>query len=287
MKYFGSNLETLRLKKGLRQYEMSDRLGFERTTWGNYERGKSFPKLEDFFKIAKYFGVSESDLLNVDMQNVQVNAEEEDAENTKNVQVNVKPIVQVKGKSSSSNAGESRMPLVVTMDTSGRENVVLVPVKARAGYLTGYGDPKFIESLPTYSFPALKTGTYRAFEVDGHSNHPTLSPKDLVICSNVDQLRDIKEGELHVFVTKSDGIVVKRPLFDHLNPDEIILQSDNFLEYSDTSISAKKVLEVWRCVGLFTRDLHKPTYYELNAPLFEARLTKLERRLADLPKKLK
>lgn len=67
MKYFSSNLEFLRKRNGLKQLEIQEKLGIERTTWSNYERGRSFPNLKLFHEISKYFGISEYDLLNTDL----------------------------------------------------------------------------------------------------------------------------------------------------------------------------------------------------------------------------
>lgn len=68
MKYFSTNVKYLRERSAYTQAEIEASTGIERTTWGNYERGKSFPNLKLFHTIAKYFGVSESDLLNVDLK---------------------------------------------------------------------------------------------------------------------------------------------------------------------------------------------------------------------------
>ncbi len=67
MLFFGKNLEFLREKEGLKQTEMIDFIGIVRTTWNNYENQKSFPKLEEFVRIAQKFSISETDLLHTDL----------------------------------------------------------------------------------------------------------------------------------------------------------------------------------------------------------------------------
>lgn len=37
--------------------------------------------------------------------------------------------------------------------------------KASAGYLDGYGDAKYMETLPTFHMPQLSKGTFRCFEI--------------------------------------------------------------------------------------------------------------------------
>jgi transcriptional regulator with XRE-family HTH domain len=54
-------LEFLRKRNGLKQLEIQEKLGIERTTWSNYERGRSFPNLKLFHEISKYFRISEYD----------------------------------------------------------------------------------------------------------------------------------------------------------------------------------------------------------------------------------
>lgn len=67
MKYFSKNVRFLREQAGLRQVDIEKVLGVKRTTWNNYESGLSRPSLEDFVAIARYFDVSESDFLHVDV----------------------------------------------------------------------------------------------------------------------------------------------------------------------------------------------------------------------------
>lgn len=66
--YFGKNLKLLREKKGLKQSEMLDLVGFKQTTWNGYENEKSFPKFEDLIKISKFFDISETDLMHKNLE---------------------------------------------------------------------------------------------------------------------------------------------------------------------------------------------------------------------------
>jgi hypothetical protein len=62
-----------------------------------------------------------------------------------------------------SNASNLRV-LSVTVDADDRENIELVPVKASAGYLNGYGDPEYVAELPKFSLPMFGQGTFRALK---------------------------------------------------------------------------------------------------------------------------
>lgn len=58
--------------------------------WGNYENGVSQPYLNVFSDIAKYFGVNEHDLLNIDLsKNVHLIKKNKNGDNQKNVLLNV------------------------------------------------------------------------------------------------------------------------------------------------------------------------------------------------------
>ena len=65
---------------------------------------------------------------------------------------------------STGNQTYSGVPQVVAVNPSGDENVVYVPIQARAGYLDGYGDTEYIEKLPSFNMPHLTNGTFRCFE---------------------------------------------------------------------------------------------------------------------------
>src|SRR2546423_686809 len=57
-------------------------LGFRRTTWNGYETNKSKPSFDDLLKIARYFGVELSDLVERDLSKGKVMANAEAPENT-------------------------------------------------------------------------------------------------------------------------------------------------------------------------------------------------------------
>lgn len=66
--YFCKNLQYLRKEKRLRQHEMQNRLGFSRTTWSNYEKGKTSPSLDGLIKISRFFGITIDELVAEDME---------------------------------------------------------------------------------------------------------------------------------------------------------------------------------------------------------------------------
>ena len=83
MIYFKENMFYLRKKKTMTIKELSIDIGFSTSQWNNYELGLSFPKFLDLIKISKYFEISESDLIHVDLKLNELisKKEEEDYEN--------------------------------------------------------------------------------------------------------------------------------------------------------------------------------------------------------------
>ncbi|HHV99990.1 MAG TPA: helix-turn-helix transcriptional regulator [Clostridiaceae bacterium] len=59
----GQRLKLLREEKGLKQLDMAEMLGVSRTTYTQYETGKSEPDLATVTKLADYFEVSTDFLL--------------------------------------------------------------------------------------------------------------------------------------------------------------------------------------------------------------------------------
>lgn len=300
MNYFATNLKFLREYRGLKQQEMAAELGFERTTYNGYETGKSRPYLEGIIHIAKFFGVSESDFIHIDLSRKgDYSKKNGDAKKRNkydysgdfsgdfsNKMHTIPENFSVVNEPVPDNKTLHRMPQVITIDTQGNENVVLVPVRARAGYLNGYADPSFIEKLPAYRLPGLSHGSYRLFEVEGLSMYPTLHGGDMIIGQNVEQLQDVRDDRIHVVVTKNDGVVVKRVLNRIKKDGKLILKSDNYKDrdmYPSIVCDPGDVIEVWYAIGFISRQMRPPAEVYNRVIDLDGRLTLLE----EMMKKLK
>jgi transcriptional regulator with XRE-family HTH domain len=160
------------------------------------------------------------------------------------------------------------LPKIVTVDSSGSDNIVYVSVKARAGYLVGYGDKEYIESLPSFRLPGLTNGTFRAFEVEGSSMQPRLRNRDMAIGRWVGSLDEIRENRVHIVVLK-DGVVIKRVINRIKERGKLYLKSDtptNRQDYPILEIDPEDIVEIWYTVGFFSTDLREPEdiYLQLN-----------------------
>ena len=153
----------------------------------------------------------------------------------------------------------SGIPQVVAVNQDDDENVIYVPIKARAGYLDGYGDPEYIETLPAFNMPQLNNGTYRCFEVQGNSMVRTFFDGDLVFGKYVEDLRDIKDGRVYVIVSKNDGIVLKRVINRIEERNKLILKSDNKDgNYPTYTIDDEDIVEVWYVSMFASKQMPEP-----------------------------
>lgn len=150
-------------------------------------------------------------------------------------------------------------PKVVTVDKRGKDNIVLVPQKAAAGYLAGFGDPEFIGSLPTYNLPNLQNGTFRMFQVAGHSMYPTLQDGSFVVGEWVENWAgSIKDDRIYIIVSQEDGVTVKRVLNRIDKYGSLYCKSDNRREYPNFTVNPKDLVEVWEVKMHLSFELPNP-----------------------------
>lgn len=174
----------------------------------------------------------------------------------------------------------SGVPQVVAVNQNDEENVVYIPVKARAGYLEGYGDSEYIETLPSFYMPQLTNGTYRCFEVQGNSMVRTFFDGDLVFGKYVEDLAYIKDGRVYVIVSKNDGIVLKRVINRIEERGKLILKSDNKDgNYPTYTIDAEDIMEVWYVTMFASKQIPEPIDVYDRLHELESKLTELQEAL--------
>jgi len=274
MNEIGELLIELRKKKGINQDELATYLGISRPTISDYERGKTMPDLPTMLALARYYGVS--------LDNVFSNLIFEKGMWKKSTKGN--KYGNLKGNLSTLNDDSpnySRMPKVVTVDSTGADNIIFVPIRARAGYLAGYEDPEFIQTLPTYKLPGLSHGTFRVFEMYGHSMVPTFFESDRLVGRYVENFNEIRDNRVYVVVTKREGIVAKRLVNRISREGKLILNSDNQRhpgEYPPIILDPEEVLEIWYGVMYLSRQMREPGEIYNRLIDVESRLTLLEQR---------
>jgi transcriptional regulator with XRE-family HTH domain len=214
MSYAGKNLRYLRKLRGWTQEECANKLNIKRSLIGAYEEERAEPKLEVLETLCSIFKLSLDELL-------------------------LQDLTATKG----TNYLEQRRKLKMAADT----NVIhLVPIKAAAGYLAGYGDTDFLDELNTFTLPMLAPGQYRAFEILGDSMLPTPSGS-VIVGEKVERIEEIKSSNSYVVVSKNEGIVYKRIMKNNKLKNKLTLISDNPI-YEPYQVSEDEVLEMWKAV---------------------------------------
>ena len=100
---------------------------------------------------------------------------------------------------------------VVTVDSDGFDNILMVNEKAAAGYTGNLDNNDFFERLPSFSFPIpeYRNATFRCFQVEGYSMVPTILPSEWIITKAVEDLNQIKDNKIYV-VVDNEGIRIKQ-----------------------------------------------------------------------------
>lgn len=295
--FFASNVAFLRRKKGVTQTDVASALGLKRNTFSNYETTHSEPDLATLEKIASFFDISIDELISVDLTKGNLIEYREDEENKEKsnhksnppgnlTSINRQFLPPADEDLPVSMVAENVVPYgrfqtsrIITIDSRGEENIIYVPVRARAGYLLGYGDAQFIQTLPAYRLPGYSNGTYRIFEVEGHSMFPTLQDGDRVIARWTD-ISDVRDDRVYVLVTRTEGILIKR-LINRYNEGKIIVKSDNNHggEFPTIILDMDEVTEIWYAIERWTRQLPGP------GEIYK-RLVNMEAEMAILKQKL-
>jgi transcriptional regulator with XRE-family HTH domain len=145
-------------------------------------------------------------------------------------------------------------PKIVTVDSAGEENIVLVNAKAAAGYPLNLGDTQWFESLPAFTIPLpeYRNATFRGFQVDGDSMTPILQSDEWIVGKAVEGWEDVKSNRMYVVVT-ADSILVKK-IQKSENNTVINLISVN-PEYSPIAIDRNEVRELWQVNSKLTFDM--------------------------------
>ncbi len=259
--YLAQNIRFLRKKMGLTQGALASRLGINRAALGSYEEGRAEPRLSVLQFMAQCFSCSIDDLLHLDL------------EQGKPAPVDKK--------------GKSLRVLSVAVDEQEQERIVVVPVKAAAGYLNGFGDVDYIGSLPSFRLPLQELGrerSYRLFQIKGDSMNP-VPDGAYIITEYVQDWTQIKDDQCYVLITRDEGIVYKRVL-NRPGEDALILKSDN-PAYTPYPVAFGTIAEVWKAVGYISLQLPESGSDPLNAGLILNALSRLEDDMKELKERVK
>lgn len=237
--YLNSNIRLLRIRKGRTQEDVALAINATRASINNYERDTE-PPIEKLIAYADYFGISVDTLIKVNLHTL---SESQFSQLEQGFDVFIK-------------GGKLRI-LATTVDSNNRENIELVPIKAKAGYTAGYNDLEFIGSLPTFQLPFLsRERKYRTFQLDGDSMLP-IPNGAYVVGEFVQDWNNLKDGNAYVLLTEDDGIVFK-VVYNQIRKKKSLLLKSLNPEYQPYEIPITEIKEAWKFVNYFTSELPEP-----------------------------
>ena len=138
----GANLKFLRKEKNLTQEELAQALNINRHSIGSYEEGRAEPKIDTMMAICKLFEVP----VPAFVEKILSEMPKEELE-------------MIRGEYKADIEGKNLRVLPIQVDSEGNEKITVVAQKAAAGYMNGYGDPEFIEKLPSFNLPLAELDT--------------------------------------------------------------------------------------------------------------------------------
>lgn len=144
--------------------------------------------------------------------------------------------------------------------------VPMVPVRAKAGYLIGFGDTEYIETLPTIPVMTDRTfhGRYRCFEVEGDSmddgSRDALCDKDVVLAREIK--KELWNYKLHYkawdfVIVHKDGILIKSIVGHDVERGIITCHSKNPFYGEDFDLELNDVYELYNVIKLVDRSIKK------------------------------
>tara|TARA_R110002167_G_scaffold259361_2_gene465878 strand:+ start:2358 stop:3119 length:762 start_codon:yes stop_codon:yes gene_type:complete len=152
----------------------------------------------------------------------------------------------------------SVIPKVVTVDSSDQENMVLVNVKAAAGYPQNIQDTSWYRQLPAFDFPIpeFRNATYRGFQVEGDSMFPNLKPGDWVLAKAVERIDDISANKMYVVVLEDAVMVKKIDKKPYSNNVTLVSLNENYPPYE---IKPYQIQELWEVNSKITFGIDATT----------------------------
>lgn len=247
--FLSSNLQFLRERAGLSRQKFADLMEIGPGAYTQYEIRGSVPPMEVLIKIANFYRISIDDMVRKKLS-----------------ELNEYQLDNVFFTFYRSAYGNNLRILPITVGVDNQDNVELVPVKAKAGYITGgFEDPIFISELSQFRLPILPDNKkFRMFQIEGDSMHPIPSGA-FVLGSYVTNWFDIREGKAYILITKEDivfKLIVSRPSDRSADPFFFLASLNRY--YSEYSVKLMDVLEIWEFTLYMSSEL-PPTETEDNS----------------------
>lgn len=241
--YFSSNIKLLRNRRKRTQDLVAGELGISRSTLNSYENGSiKNPTLDALMVFSKYFRLSIDTMVKVDLVKLS-DFQMSELERGNDVYV----------------TGSRLRVIATTVDSQNRENIEVVPLKAKAGYKNGFADPEFIKKLPTFQLPLLLSDRkYRMFQISGDSMLP-IPDKSWIIAEYLENWYDVKDGEAYIVLTQEEGLVFKIAYNQLKKKKNLLLKSLNTI-YEPYELHLGEIREVWKFCNYLSSEIPDNTF---------------------------
>jgi transcriptional regulator with XRE-family HTH domain len=304
MSLVSENIRFLRKQHGYTQEKLANKIGIKRSLLGAYEEARAEPRSEYLHSMALIFGVSIEALRTEDFTNMGGQELKEKASNvnggagfTSSYQPRSQASIFDMPASRASQTGiPARQPvqqpsifqrprqpiseeylegkklrmLSVTVDQKNRENIEYISQKDNNDYISRFGDPEYLESLPRFQLPMLPEGElYRAFEA-GKDTFTGMGPGGVVVGRYVRNWYSLKDQQVYIVVTRSKGIVCRK-IANQIQEKGCLLLLPDTASFKATEVAVEDVLEIWEAKAFISMylpegdmSLHKLTDMVMN-----------------------
>ncbi len=239
--YLRQNIKLLRKRLKRSQEDVAGSIGITRSAYNSYENGVAEPGITVLIKLSDFYQVNIDKLIRTDLSTL---PESQLSQLEKGYDLDVK--------------GTRLRVLATTVNDANEENIEMVPVKAKAGYTSGYADPDFIKILPAFNMPFLSPNKkYRSFPISGDSMPPVVDGA-YVTGEYLQDWNHVKNGRPYIVITKDEGIVFKI-LYNRIEEDgSFLLCSTNSL-YEPYPVKVQDILEIWKFTHYINPKFEEPS----------------------------
>jgi transcriptional regulator with XRE-family HTH domain len=242
--HFSENLKLLRKRRGKTQEELASILGMKRPTLSGYENNIAQPGINELMKFSAYFRIAIDTLIKVNLSELTGNQLYQ-LENGMDVYIS---------------GGNIRI-LATTLAPDNRENIELVPEKAKAGYTNGFADPEYIAELPVFKLPFLSDSKkYRTFQLNGDSMLP-IPDKSWVTGEFLLDWNNMLSGDAYIILTRNEGIIFKI-VDNHIREDGFLTLYSLNTQYEPFQVHVHDIREVWKFIHYISTEIPEPVLPE-------------------------
>lgn len=233
----GNNLKLLRKRLKKSQEEVAQELNLTRSSYSGYENGVAQPNLESLVAFSEFYKVPIDDLVKKDFESF---SDSEWERIDKGLYADVK--------------GQKLRVLTSVVDQNEEELIEMIPMKASAGYTSGYADPDYLKVLPTFHLPFLsKNKKYRSFPIKGDSMPPVVEGS-YVVAEYIQNWMTIRSGTPCIVITKDEGIVFK-VVHNLLDTSQSFQLCSTNTFYKPYIVHANNIIEMWKFVNYISPEL--------------------------------